>query len=146
MKNLIRERFGKLIVEKFIRQDKYYNCYWLCKCDCGGKTISTSCGCLQKEGVSKLMFVHGFSHSRIQGIWENMKQRCLNPKAARYNRYGERGIKICNSWEHSLKNFAEWALKNGYKNNLTIDRINNNGNYSPRNCRWVTNKVNCNNK
>lgn len=77
--------------------------------------------------------------------WQSMKQRCLNPNHPKYKRYGGRGIKICSEW-YDIKNFADWALKNGWKDGLTIDRIDNNGNYCPENCRWVSISQNSRNK
>lgn len=74
-----------------------------------------------------------------------MKTRCYNPSSNKYHAYGGRGIKVCDEWKNSFANFKKWALSNGYANNLTLDRINNNGNYEPSNCRWVTNKQNTNN-
>ena len=74
-----------------------------------------------------------------------MKTRCYNPSSNKYHAYGARGIKVCDEWKNSFKKFKEWALSNGYGDNLTIDRINNDGNYEPSNCRWVTNKQNTNN-
>ena len=81
------------------------------------------------------------SKSRICNIWSKMKQRCFNKKNKSYDEYGGRGISICEKWKDNHKNFKEWALKNGYRNDLSIDRINPNGNYEPSNCRWTTNAV-----
>lgn len=84
-------------------------------------------------------------NKRISRVYWNMKTRCYNPSSNKYNAYGARGIKVCDEWKNSFKKFKEWALSNGYGDNLTIDRINNDGNYEPSNCRWVTNKQNTNN-
>ena len=83
---------------------------------------------------------------RILGILNGMKQRCYNPKSQRYNRYGGRGIKICDEWRNNPQAFVDWSMNNGYADNLSIDRINNDGDYEPGNCRWTTNKVQQNNK
>lgn len=83
---------------------------------------------------------------RLDIIHSNMIQRCYNPSSTFYHRYGERGIKVCDEWRHSRRAFKEWAKANGYADNLTIDRIDNDGDYSPQNCRWVTMEVNCNNR
>lgn len=84
--------------------------------------------------------IHGMSHSRLYHIWNTMKQRCSNPKAISFPRYGNRGISVCEDWDKSFESFRDWAMANGYSDHLTIDRIDNDGNYEPSNCRWVTNK------
>lgn len=84
--------------------------------------------------------IHGMSHSRLYQIWNAMKQRCSNPKAISFPRYGGRGITVCVEWENSFEAFRDWSMSNGYSDELTIDRIDNGGNYEPLNCRWVTNK------
>ncbi|MCL2377816.1 MAG: AP2 domain-containing protein [Defluviitaleaceae bacterium] len=91
-----------------------------------------SCGC-QRKGNHK----HGNTRNKIYNSWRGMKERCLNPNNMHYENYGGRGIRICDEWLNA-SNFIAWALKNGYKEGLTVDRINNDGNYEPSNCRWTT--------
>jgi hypothetical protein len=88
---------------------------------------------------------HGMRKTRLYNIWIGMRQRCNDPKSIGYSNYGGRGIKVCREWQKDFKTFSVWALSNGYSEHLCIDRINNDGGYSPDNCRWVTNKANCNN-
>lgn len=84
-------------------------------------------------------------YPRLANIWQTMKQRCLNPKREKYPMYGGRGITVCNEWVDHFEPFAKWALANGYEPGLQLDRIDNNGSYSPSNCRWVTPKENSRN-
>lgn len=155
------KRFGRLTVkEKVVNLNKKNRtARWLCICDCGGeKTVRAdtlkgghclSCGCLKKEQDRKNLtqnHSHLQSGSRIYGIWQGMKRRCQNTKEKKYHRYGGRGIKVCQEWEESFQSFYNWALENGYKEDLTLERKNNDGNYEPSNCTWATVKEQCNNR
>ena len=123
---------------------------WRCKCECGGEitvracnlknNTTKSCGCNRRNPKK-----HGLCDTRLYSIHQSMKTRCNYPAANRYHIYGGRGIKICDEWEKEFKSFYDWALANGYNKNLTLDRINVNGNYEPSNCRWATAKEQGNN-
>ena len=100
-----------------------------------------SCGCKKNELIRISKTKHGESHSKLHTVWTTMKQRVLNPDATSYKDYGGRGITICPEWTNDYTNFRDWALDNGYKDSLTIDRKENNGNYCPENCHFVTSVI-----
>lgn len=149
------KRFGRLLVLDRNGIAKNGNIQWLCQCDCGNQTIvdsqslkrnfTKSCGCLRKELVTKNKTKHGMYGTRLNYIWNSMKQRCINSNNDAYKYYGARGIKVCDEWLNDFMNFYNWAINSGYQDNLTLDRINVNGNYEPNNCRWATMKEQSNN-
>ena len=108
--------------------------------------VTLSCGCYHKEVTGKIRRTHGGTGTRLHSIWQNMKARCYRESAREYENYGGRGITICDEWRNDYKAFHDWAVENGYADNLTIDRKNVNGNYEPSNCRWITNEEQQRNK
>jgi hypothetical protein len=147
-KNIIGKKFGRLTVIKRVKSRKTANAIlhrYMCLCDCGNKTTvyrtsiaggkTRSCGCY-KEDVHRGMFTkHGKSKTKIYQIWRAMKQRCQNKNDRAYPRYGGRGISVCERWE----NFENFLHDMGEKpQQLSLDRIDNNGNYEPSNCKWST--------
>ena len=120
---------------------------WSCICDCGNKTTvyaghlksghTTSCGCHRAETMSDLFSTHRMAGTPLYRMWHNMRTRCNYSKSDHYFSYGERGIVVCDEWEHSFEAFYEWAIQNGYKDGLSIERKDVNGNYTPENCCFI---------
>ena len=159
LKDLSGAIFGKLTVIKRI-EDHYYpngrhDVAYLCRCQCGREVEvlgihlrsghTQSCGCFRKETTRQNRTKHGATNDPLYSTWKNIKGRCYNPNNPSYAYYGGRGIQVCEEWQHDYLKFAEWATSNGYDPQLSIDRIDFNGNYEPSNCRWVGQEVQSNN-
>lgn len=154
--DLTGSKFGRLLALEYRKGSRRVKGKWVCECDCGqivavasDKLISghtSSCGCLQRERTSEANKTHGLRNSRLYKTWCNMKTRCYNPKNSDYHNYGGRGITVCDEWRNDFKAFYDWAIANGYRDDLSIDRKDVNKGYSPDNCRWATDLEQARNK
>lgn len=144
----IGSRFGNLVVTNRAENDSKGVQQWECLCDCGTIKIvrrnglaqgTKSCGCLQRNAVT----THGHSKHKLYNTWKHILGRCYGgaDKNTQWDDYGGRGIQVCEEW-HNVANFIEWAENNGWEEGLEIDRINNDGDYTPDNCRFVTHDIN----
>jgi len=152
---MVGRKFGRLVVLG-LSEIKNLKAYYYCTCDCGeivevnGTFLtsgsSQSCGCYGKEIRLAINTKHELCNHRLYGIWRAMIRRCYNPNSNSFENYGMRGIKICDQWRKNFKIFYDWAISNGYGDNLTIERIDVNGNYEPNNCTWITRELQNRNK
>ena len=158
-KDMIGKKFNMLTVVDRLENQKQRAMY-LCICDCGktrnvlGQNLRSGrvkdCGCvsqkIRSQHISEHNKTHGHSKSKLYKCWSDMKSRCFNTHNKEYKNYGLRGIKVCDKWRDSFECFEQWAISNGYKENLTIDRTDVNKDYEPSNCRWITMTEQCYNK
>lgn len=148
-------KFGRLTAIKVFGRTSDNRPAWLCVCDCGNEAIvsehnlkrgnTKSCGCFKRDKQLETHYEHGLCGTRLYRIWNDMRSRCDRPQNSNYKWYGGRGISYAPEWK-TFSCFLKWALANGYRDGLEIDRIDTDGNYTPENCRFVTHQINCQNR
>ena len=158
--DLVGDRYGRLTVVSRAPNSGSHGRRWNCACECGGATVASvgnlrsgaveSCGCAQREAAARSCrarsVTHGMTRTRLYTIWRAMKARCERSTNVGFSAYGGRGISVCAEWSSSFEAFKAWAESNGYYDDLSIDRVDVNGNYEPANCRWATPKQQSNNR
>lgn len=147
------DRYGRYVILREVASERPGR-HVLCRCDCGTVKVvrfshlvngnTSSCGCYKRDLTIATKRTHGQSGTRLYYVWVEMRQRCQNPRHPRYPLYGGRGIRVCDEWK-DFERFRSWALANGYRPGLSLDRIDNDGDYEPGNCRWVPQLVQNNN-
>ena len=149
------QRFNRLFVVAKSHRDSFNRWYWWCECTCGeyvvvrGNHLTSgkieSCSCLMREmvrGKNNGNYKHGKRYERVYNTYLRMRARTINPNDADFKHYGGRGIVICGKWRNDFMVFYNWAMSHGYRDDLTIDRIDNNKGYFPVNCQWITSSEN----
>lgn len=158
-KDMTGQRIGRLTVLYRVENDAQQNAQWMCRCDCGKEKVvrggslrqhkTLSCGCLHDEKASErmtdMLTKHGLSKTPLYRVWGSMIDRCSRSTCRSFHRYGGRGITVCDEWRDDFAAFYSWAMSNGYRKGLEIDRVDNDGPYAPWNCRWIPSKENCRN-